>query len=227
MKKILTASLIVIFAFVTIFVINNIDNKKQSEENSSFNSTDNQIQVNYHESSEPVGFEKIGKDFNVLLEINDYNINNTTNRNFITTDTSEHHFCRQYYLEYPYLTRLTVKSNWVMSKEMWDFSKEVYTINENTDNMIPFEFYDNFTLIINPGIEEERIIVEDVIFVSDICSIFKAKIDKYGYSDDINDIYFFATKFETLTELENEECGDLAYDYWGTYIGLEERIIYF
>lgn len=187
-------------------------------------STDDTMEsyTEYSELYESQGFEKIGKNFNTILKIKDFYIGDTSGGNYIVVDNNISDI--GYYFEYPYAAYIDI---WSESNTL-RHSSDVYVIKDySSDDLFEFEFIDNFTLMVKTNDIDEYIIVDDVIMTNENGSIFKGHIDCYGFDDDEQDLYFFATEFEKMVEFETYKIGEPAYLYGSIFVGYDNREIYF
>ena len=214
MKKILIALLIVILIVGAFFVgtsRNSVSDFSPTTSNS-----------DYVEVDEPEGFEKIGKNFNTIIKIEDFQIVDSLDENYVVVENNKADI--GYYFEYPYASYIDI---WSESNTL-RHSSDIYVIKDySSENLFNFEFIDNFTLMLKPENMDEYIIVDEVIMTNSNGSIFKGHIDCYGFDDDESDLYFFATEFKKLIELNTCEIGEPVYFYDTIFVGYDKREIYF
>lgn len=177
---------------------------------------------------QPEGFEIMGKNCNTILRIHDYYISKNLGESYIIIDRNlDSSF--SYYLEYPYAASCHAHTNWDMFKEEWDYSKSIFVISDVEIYYDKFEFYDNYTLAINPGDvgDEKRIVIDKIINISESGTIFEANIDRFGVEYDEEGYLFFMTDYDTLATLLYEEFGEEVYAYDEYFNGYSKVKVFF
>lgn len=224
MKKGLIVLLVVIAVVCSFLVGTKIRSNESVESNTSSATNDSSVTSDfYYEDPETTlyelqGFEKIGK-FDIILEINDYYISDLIGESYVITDTR--YGTHGYYFDYSSVSPVQI---WSADNEVKDNKAEWLDIWTERDRLRNYQFADNFTLVIEEGTfsERENIIVEDIIYNNDLCSIFIAKIDRFGYEND-ETLCYFAFKYNDILKFETGGTGTKWYDQ----NSFRQRCIYF
>ena len=174
---------------------------------------------------QPEGFDKIGKNFDTILAIHDFHIDDVQGESYFTTLT---HYGRQgYYLEYPYASTVRIYATKSEERERTE-AIEIYT-----DDLERFEFIDDNRLSIGIDGDPEGIFdleIEEIIESNEYCTIFKSSKNMYGYDNDQIGVYFVALKYENIEMFESVGIGKKMYNGnpgESIFVGFEERQFYF
>lgn len=248
MKKGLIVLLIFILVVCAFFVGTNINLKRENDLTTTVSEENEKVDIYVNDTTEemitdktttkastteeetyieyePEGFAKIGKNFDTLLKIIDWHVGVPgESRSHVVIKNNQE---QGYYLESSYATGLDTWSNQEIYEIYKYYNLDFITLaSTKSEDLIPFYFYDDYTLVLGESDNETRIIVEEVIDVNENGSIIRTKIDRYGFDNDEYDVYFFVTNLEKILSFETSETGEDKYLY-ERYDGLSERMIYF
>lgn len=176
------------------------------------------------------GFNRFAR-FNVLLEIKDFYISDTIGESYVIPDYQDVNN-RGYYLENPYVAPAKICRTKLDERHS---SADWVHITSDEECLRDFDFIDNYTLSFGSGEyeESESLIIDNIIEANELCTIFEASMDRYGFENDESNLYFFAFRYEDMIEFETMGIGDKVYSCISaagegkTFSAFEDRIIYF
>lgn len=240
MKKSLIVMLIFILVVGAFFIGMGADFKNSVEttienvsETKAITETTGSSVVHYEEPDtspyeyQPEGFAKIGKNFDVLLEINDYYISEFNGESWVETETT--YGTQGYYFEYPFIAPVRIYATKAEEPRVEYDWLDIWT---DQQRLRSYDFIDDLTLFIerNEFFDDETFLLDDIIYTGDLCSIIKVTKDKFGFENDETDLYYIAFSYENIDKFKTVGAGEKSYNGsvgQVSYTGFEQRLIYF